>query len=46
MAGTGSVVTAADWCSRLHHVCGFVVGDLMVLAQIGTTIGVGLIFDT
>jgi RND superfamily putative drug exporter len=26
--------------------CGFVVGDLMVLAQIGTTIGVGLIFDT
>ena len=26
--------------------CGFAFGDLMVLAQIGTTIGVGLIFDT
>jgi RND superfamily putative drug exporter len=30
---------------RIHH-GGFVVRDLRVLAQIGTTIGVGLIFDT
>ena len=45
MAGTGSVVTAAGLVFAFT-MCGFVVGDLMVLAQIGTTIGVGLIFDT
>jgi len=26
--------------------CGFIFGELMVLGQIGTTIGIGLIFDT
>ncbi|HTY28611.1 MAG TPA: MMPL family transporter [Mycobacterium sp.] len=45
MAGTGSVVTAAGLVFAFT-MCGFVIGDLMVLAQIGTTIGVGLIFDT
>ena len=45
MAGTGSVVTAAGLVFALT-MCGFVFGDLMVLAQIGTTIGAGLIFDT
>ncbi|NBQ42054.1 MAG: MMPL family transporter, partial [Mycobacteriaceae bacterium] len=45
MAGTGSVVTAAGLVFALT-MCGFVFGDLLVLAQIGTTIGVGLIFDT
>ncbi len=45
MAGTGSVVTAAGLVFALT-MCGFAFGDLMVLAQIGTTIGVGLIFDT
>ena len=45
MAGTGSVVTAAGLVFAFT-MCGFVFGDLTVLAQIGTTIGVGLIFDT
>ncbi len=45
MAGTGSVVTAAGLVFALT-MCGFAFGDLMVLSQIGTTIGVGLIFDT
>jgi RND superfamily putative drug exporter len=45
MAGTGSVVTAAGLVFALT-MCGFAFGELMVLAQIGTTIGVGLIFDT
>ena len=45
MAGTGSVVTAAGLVFAFT-MCGFVFGDLMVLAQIGTTIGIGLIFDT
>ena len=45
MAGTGSVVTAAGLVFAFT-MCGFVFGDLLVLAQIGTTIGIGLIFDT
>ena len=45
MAGTGSVVTAAGLVFAFT-MCGFAFGELMVLAQIGTTIGVGLIFDT
>jgi RND superfamily putative drug exporter len=45
MAGTGSVVTAAGLVFAFT-MCGFAFGDLVVLAQIGTTIGVGLIFDT
>lgn len=45
MAGTGSVVTAAGLVFAFT-MCGFVAGDLLVLAQIGTTIGIGLIFDT
>jgi len=45
MAGTGSVVTAAGLVFALT-MCGFIFGELMVLGQIGTTIGIGLIFDT
>jgi putative drug exporter of the RND superfamily len=45
MAGTGSVVTAAGLVFAFT-MCGFAFGDLRVLAQIGTTIGIGLIFDT
>ena len=45
MAGTGSVVTAAGLVFAFT-MCGFIFGDLLVLAQIGTTIGIGLIFDT
>ena len=45
MAGTGSVVTAAGLVFAVT-MCGFIFGDLLTLGQIGTTIGVGLIFDT
>ncbi|MBU3749548.1 MAG: MMPL family transporter [Mycobacterium sp.] len=45
MAGTGSVVTAAGLVFAFT-MCGFIFGDLLVLGQIGTTIGIGLIFDT
>ena len=45
MAGTGSVVTAAGLVFAFT-MCGFIFGDLLTLGQIGTTIGVGLIFDT
>jgi RND superfamily putative drug exporter len=45
MAGTGSVVTAAGLVFAFT-MCGFIFGELMVLGQIGTTIGIGLIFDT
>jgi RND superfamily putative drug exporter len=45
MAGTGSVVTAAGLVFAFT-MCGFIFGELMVLGQIGTTIGIGLLFDT
>jgi putative drug exporter of the RND superfamily len=45
MAGTGSVVTAAGLVFAFT-MCGFIFGELLVLGQIGTTIGIGLLFDT
>ena len=45
MAGTGSVVTAAGLVFAFT-MGGFIFGELMVLGQIGTTIGIGLLFDT
>ena len=45
MAGTGSVVTAAGLVFAAT-MCAFVSSDLRTLAQLGTTIGLGLIFDT
>jgi putative drug exporter of the RND superfamily len=45
MAGTGSVVTSAGLVFAIT-MCAFVFSDLQVLGQIGTTIGLGLLFDT
>ena len=45
MAGSGSVVTAAGLVFAVT-MCSFVFSDLRVLGQIGTTIGLGLLFDT
>ena len=45
MAGTGSVVTAAGLVFAAT-MCAFLVSDLRILGQIGTTIGLGLLFDT
>jgi RND superfamily putative drug exporter len=45
MAGTGSVVTSAGLVFAIT-MCAFVFSDLRVLGQIGTTIGLGLLFDT
>jgi RND superfamily putative drug exporter len=45
MAGTGGVVTAAGLVFAAT-MASFVFSDLLVLGQIGTTIGLGLIFDT
>ena len=45
MAGSGSVVTAAGLVFAIT-MCGFVFSGLQVLGQIGTTIGLGLLFDT
>lgn len=45
MAGTGSVVTAAGLVFAAT-MSSFVFSDLRVLGQIGTTIGLGLLFDT
>jgi RND superfamily putative drug exporter len=45
MAGTGSVVTAAGLVFAFT-MGGFIFGELMVLGQIGTTIAIGLLFDT
>jgi RND superfamily putative drug exporter len=45
MAGTGSVVTAAGLVFAVTMaVMGF--SELTILAQVGTTIGLGLLFDT
>jgi putative drug exporter of the RND superfamily len=45
MGGTGSVVTAAGLVFALT-MCSMVVSDLRVIGQLGTTIGLGLLFDT
>ncbi|GAB5901676.1 MMPL/RND family transporter [Mycolicibacterium mageritense] len=45
MGGTGSVVTAAGMVFALT-MAAMVVSDLRVLGQVGTTIGLGLMFDT
>jgi putative drug exporter of the RND superfamily len=45
MAGTGGVVTAAGLVLAFT-MSSFVLSDLRVLGQIGTTIGLGLLFDT
>ncbi len=45
MAGTGSVVTSAGLVFAIT-MCAFVFSGFQVLGQIGTTIGLGLLFDT
>jgi RND superfamily putative drug exporter len=45
MAGSGSVVTAAGIVFAVT-MCAFVFSGFQVLGQIGTTIGLGLLFDT
>jgi RND superfamily putative drug exporter len=45
MAGTGGVVTAAGLVFAFT-MASFAFSDLLVLGQIGTTIGLGLLFDT
>jgi RND superfamily putative drug exporter len=45
MAGTGGVVTAAGLVFAVT-MSTFVFSDLKVLGQVGTTIGLGLLFDT
>lgn len=45
MAGSGSVVTSAGLVFAVT-MCAFVFGGFQVLGQIGTTIGLGLLFDT
>ena len=45
MGGTGKVVTAAGLVFAFT-MASMVVSDLRVIGQIGTTIGLGLLFDT
>ncbi len=45
MAGTGSVVTSAGIVFAVT-MCAFIFSGFQVLGQIGTTIGLGLLFDT
>jgi RND superfamily putative drug exporter len=45
MAGSGSVVTSAGLVFAAT-MASFVFGDLVVLAQVGSTIALGLLFDT
>jgi putative drug exporter of the RND superfamily len=45
MAGSGSVVTAAGLVFAFT-MASFIISDLRVLGQIGTTIALGLMFDT
>ncbi|MGV0741702.1 MMPL/RND family transporter [Mycolicibacterium sp. XJ870] len=45
MAGTGSVVTAAGLVFAFTMIA-MSVSDLIVIGQVGTTIGLGLLFDT
>ncbi|WP_319448730.1 MULTISPECIES: MMPL family transporter [unclassified Mycobacterium] len=45
MAGTGGVVTSAGLVFAAT-MSSFIVSDLVMLGQVGTTIGLGLLFDT
>jgi RND superfamily putative drug exporter len=45
MAGTGRVVTAAGLVFAFT-MASMVVSDLLSISQVGTTIGLGLLFDT
>jgi putative drug exporter of the RND superfamily len=45
MAGTGAVVTSAGLVFAFTMMS-MVVSDLVVVGQVGTTIGLGLLFDT
>ena len=45
MAGTGSVVTSAGLVFAFT-MAGMAVSELIVIGQVGTTIGLGLLFDT
>ena len=45
MAGSGSVVTAAGLVFAFT-MASFIISDLKVLGQVGTTIALGLLFDT
>ncbi|MGE2714476.1 RND family transporter [Mycolicibacterium litorale] len=45
MAGTGSVVTSAGLVFAFTMIA-MAVSDLIVIGQVGTTIGLGLLFDT
>ena len=45
MGGSGSVVTSAGLVFAMTMMS-FAISDLKVLAQVGTTIGLGLLFDT
>lgn len=45
MTGTGGVVTAAGLVFAAT-MSSFIFSDLVVLGQVGTTIGLGLLFDT
>jgi len=45
MAGTGSVVTSAGLVFAFTMMT-FAISDLRVMGQVGTTIGLGLLFDT
>jgi RND superfamily putative drug exporter len=45
MAGTGGVVTSAGLVFAAT-MSSFVFSDLRILGQVGTTIGIGLLFDT
>ncbi len=45
MAGSGSVVTSAGLVFAVT-MCAFIFSGFQVLGQIGTTIGLGLLFDT
>lgn len=45
MAGTGSVVTSAGIVFAFTMMS-FAISDLRVMAQVGSTIGLGLLFDT
>jgi RND superfamily putative drug exporter len=45
MAGTGAVVTAAGLVFAFT-MASFIFSDLRIIGQVGTTIGLGLLFDT
>jgi putative drug exporter of the RND superfamily len=45
MAGSGSVVTSAGLVFAAT-MASFIFSDLLILGQVGTTIGLGLLFDT